>query len=76
MKSELIEIKSQEPTFPALYREVDSSLVVLFESIEYGMVVVANEDYPVATPVDWSSCDDDDLWQRLPPGSQVILTQD
>lgn len=76
MKSELKETKLQERTFPALYTSVDSSLVVLFESIKDGMVVVADQYYPIGALVDWSSADIEEYWQRLPSGSQVILTQD
>lgn len=76
MKSELKETKLREYTFPALYTSLYSSLVVLFESIKDGMVVVADQYYPIGTLVDWSSAPNGDLWQRLPLGSQVILTQD
>lgn len=77
MKSELKEEKPKDLLkLPAFYKDRASSLVVLFNETKYGMVVVPNPRYILGHTNYWSSCDDEDIWQRLPSGSQVILTQD
>ena len=51
-------------TFPALYKDVDSSLVVLFTSIEVGTVVNAGLDYEVGHYDDeWEDCTDTGIWE-------------
>lgn len=77
MKSELKQIKAPNMLkLPAFYKDKVSTLVVLFNETKYGMVVVPNPFYNVGSTNYWSSCDDEDVWQRLPSGSQVILTQE
>lgn len=68
MKSELIKVQVKQ--FPALYKKGD--VIVLFEDEDCGTVVVGDDDCALGV----SCVLDNTLWQRLPSGSQVILTQD
>lgn len=76
MKSELIEqgIINTAPTFPALYLEKNLNLVILFTSVNFGIVVVGNGYYEIGYSSHARNCTDDE-WLRLPVGSKVVLTQ-
>lgn len=66
-----------EHTFPALYEDPLSTLVVLAETPGAGTVVVANCDWSVGDySDDWDNFEDAASWRRLPPGASVTLTQE
>ena len=66
-----------EHTFPALYEDPLSHLVVLAETPGAGTVVVADCGWAVGDySEDWDDFEDAASWQRLPPGSSVTLTQE
>ena len=75
-----VEIKrGQETTktkFPALYQSKQSRLVVLFTSASKGFKVrdvIGN--FCISNTEDWVNCDHASHWERLPDGTQLILTQ-
>lgn len=71
MKSELVKTDKFTTMYPALYEY--RGAIVMFESDDCGTVVVGTGNYPFG---DYSDSLDVTDWQRLPSGSQVILTQD
>jgi hypothetical protein len=71
MKSELKVNNLESTDFPALYTKAGA--VVLFETDEYGTVVVGTSNYPLGES---SDCFHFTEWQRCPAGFQVVLTQD
>jgi hypothetical protein len=75
MKSEL----KYEPThtFPALYKAIPCGAVVLFTDTCTGMVVKDSTYQTLGDFCDcFVNCTSGLDWQRLPSGSQVVLTQD
>ena len=71
MKSILVEANCNTAYYPALFTK--RGAIVMFENDEAGTVVVGTEEYPFGEYSDSFYIKD---WQRLPSGSQVILTQD
>lgn len=69
-----------EHTFPALYEDPLSHLVVLAKMPGAGTVVVADCGWSVGDYSDdwgdWGDFEDAASWQRLPSGSSVTLTQE
>lgn len=80
MKSELnIKEVKTAPNFPALYKTASkhSNLTVLFTSEFIGTVVSGPSIFSLGEYTgDWPSCFNKDEWERLPVGSQVIITQE
>ena len=78
MKSELKETKLKPtPLFPALYKSVRHGSVILFSDPTSGVVVKQSEHLALGEFSDYYiDCTNTEYWQRLPSGSQVILTQD
>ena len=80
MKSDLINKAPHctSSTFPALFQRLNTDMVVLFLSMDSGVVVYEGRD--VYFTGDYGTrfipCNDQKVWQRLPSGSQVILTQE
>lgn len=78
MKSELI--STEHPItkeFPALYRSTTCEGVALFTSASSATILKSSRFLIIGeTRSDFDRCDDTRSWQRLPSGSQVILTQD
>jgi hypothetical protein len=78
MKSALITKNSETiHTFPALYKSIQCGAIVLFRSVYTGVVVKESKNFELGDFDDtFISCADNEEWQRLPAGSQVILTQE
>jgi hypothetical protein len=80
MKSTLDVINVTEtPTFPALYRNKHSLIVVLFRTPTSGMVVYSPiTDYSVGDmDDDWTNCIVPGMnWERVPSGTKITLEQD
>jgi hypothetical protein len=78
MKSELKEIKSQNtPKFPALYESVVCGAIALFTEDCVGTVVKESKYLELGYHDEYFiNCTAPEYWQRLPSGSQVILTQE
>ena len=70
MKSELVKSVKPESYYPALFEK--DGTIVLFEDDDCGTVVVGNGCFPLGSSLELNASH----WQRLPSGSQVILTQD
>jgi hypothetical protein len=72
----LKETKSKAaPNFPALYKAIPCGAVVLFTENCVGMVVKESK-YLELGYYDECLINCTEYWQRLPSGSQVILTQE
>lgn len=64
-------------TFPALYKDTESSLVVLATGEHSGTVVCSGSGWGLAQHTSaWASFTKDKSWQRLHAGSSVTLTQE
>lgn len=70
MKSELLALVEAD-YYPALFTKAGA--IALFDDDDSGTIVVGNEQYSLG---DSSLALNVKHWQRLPSGSQVILTQD
>lgn len=79
MKSTLNTVSQDaiEHAFPALYKDKESSLVVLAKGERSGTVICEGTYWRIGHHTSsWSSFTDKTKWQRLPAGSSVTLTQD
>ena len=67
------------PAFPAFYKAKSSfGQTVLLTSSTKGVVVDIG-DSPLGLlfdSADWVRCDSEDHWERLPAGTQIVLTQE
>jgi hypothetical protein len=79
MKSELIQPKPAiaKHMFPILARlKRHPSLIVMFMDFQVGTVMREGNGFPLGMHHDkWTSLDEEETWEILPTGSQVILTQ-
>ena len=79
MKSEVnIKPEGTQQQFPALYKTINCGAVMLFTDETTATVVVSSTVHDLGHHDDggWASCHSTNCWQRLPSGSQVILTQE
>ena len=68
-------------TYPALFKSKDTGDVVLFTGLHTGTLLALGENssgrctrgYQSAN---WTECTDDQIWERLPIGTTVTLTQE
>ncbi len=73
MKSQL-NISDQTPTYPAMYKSLTTSLVVLFTDKCTGTVLVPSAHWNIGEHSDdFVNCTMTNAWQRLPDGTKVIL---
>lgn len=65
-----------EHSFPALYKDTNSELVVLFVSATAGVVVRGTNGYDDGYwDDDWGEADNESEWTRLPAGTVITLEQ-
>lgn len=79
MKSEVtIKPEESQQQFPALYKTITCGAVMLFTDETTATVVVGSTVHTLGDHDDggWLNCHSAECWQRLPSGSQVILTQE
>jgi hypothetical protein len=78
MKSKITVPAESPPIFPALYRHILDRNVVLFTAEKTGIVVVRSEHFPVGTynHGEWIACTNSTVWERLPPGTEIVLIQE
>jgi hypothetical protein len=76
MKTELVDYNQEKKriTPPLLAKHKFSSLVVLFHSLDSGMVVIGTEEHPTGKYCKaWTGYDNPKAWEILPPGAKVVL---
>lgn len=77
MKS-TVETPDCVPTFPALYKQKDREIIVLFRLRDFGYVVyspLVSHQIGDKINVDVLAPCQCELWERLPIGTTVTLTQ-
>jgi hypothetical protein len=79
MNSELVIAETPKTNvFPGMYRSKASGMVVLFIQDGAGTVIFPNQSgYSVGVyRAIWSSVSDPNVWEYLPKGSKVTITQE
>jgi hypothetical protein len=74
MISKLYTRKSTDLHFPALYKDTESDLVVMFIDLTNGIVLVGNSNYEIGKYKDnWIKCDCKSEWTLLDSSYVVKL---
>lgn len=77
MKTDVSETRAPTIWYPLLAKAKSSDYIVLFTASTEGVVLYGSEVYKVGHfSADWISCWDTSLWQILPEGTTITLTQD
>jgi hypothetical protein len=89
MKTKITVPKEPCPVFPALYRNINAGFIVLFTDTCSGTVIVPGGRFEIRFEIGhcesesmedddsgWCACTNSAMWDRLPSGTEIVLTQE